>query len=421
MSDTQPISINVDEFINDLPHLYTDATYWLVRANGGQYFTDFNINNYVGINYNEVSLKSIQEAETLAKIKNLVIATYPQFNEDDGSFVQLDFLEDEPTTEPDDALDAKTKKNPGSIAGQLQRFALNIRKNDIVVVPGNSATTFIVGQVESDPYELTAEDISKLNSEPRGYETSDFRKRIKVKWLGRFNRSDADSNLYPMIYSQHTVTIINDYSRYINRALFDAYLLDDQELHLTFHITQESNVDAKALGQFIYEYSKLFEEVARFTPGTKLDIANPDNLIIRVNVQSKGPAETIAASAFAGGVALLLLTFSITGGNFNLSVAGNTIHASSQGVMKAWDEHQSDKIELEEKTEELKDKKADEQIARIKKAKATAEELKVPVSSLGIDLPRQTERALQKQIDRETEKKESSTNTNASAGDSQNQ
>ena len=39
---------------DEIPVLDSTIDYWLVRANSGEYYTDFNLNGYIGIGWNEV-------------------------------------------------------------------------------------------------------------------------------------------------------------------------------------------------------------------------------------------------------------------------------------------------------------------------------------------------------------------------------
>ena len=46
---TEEFSNAIDNSIKDIPTLDSSIDYWLVRAQSGKFYTDFNINNYVGI------------------------------------------------------------------------------------------------------------------------------------------------------------------------------------------------------------------------------------------------------------------------------------------------------------------------------------------------------------------------------------
>lgn len=412
------ITVNAEQFIDDLPHLYSTSNYWLVRANSGEFFTDFQMNNYVGIAFNEISLSSITTPDiTIEQIKQIVMQKYPQTNPDNTTAPgQTELFEFE-----DNPIDASTKKNAGSIAGQLSRFVNSIKVDDMVVVPSENGTMFIVGKVTSAPYEISDEDLQTAisDAEDSDYHASNFKKRINISWIGKFNRADADAHLYPMIYSQHTVTMIPNYVPFINRALFDAYVLDDSELHLTYHITQEENVNAKYFGQFIYLYSQLFEQIENMcsNPSSGLKNTDSDDLIIKTNVQSKGPAEIISKKTLVAGVSLIALACVLSGGKFEISALGNSLKFDTPGIVKNVNDLENGEQDRKSKDALSKEQHTEKQEQNIQEAYRLAKKLHVSVSSLGIDLPRQAETAIQKQLDRESKEKPTSKNKSKQADD----
>lgn len=59
------LTINVDQVMENLPSLDTNVNYWLFRANGGQYYDDFNSGNYIGIGWDKISLKYLEDIKAL--------------------------------------------------------------------------------------------------------------------------------------------------------------------------------------------------------------------------------------------------------------------------------------------------------------------------------------------------------------------
>ncbi|MDV7719025.1 hypothetical protein GA840_04070 [Pediococcus ethanolidurans] len=326
------MQINIQQFLDDLPQLDFNSDYWLFRANGGDYFTDFSINNYIGIGWNDISLNDINNSNNLTEqLKLTILKKNPNILKENSDGESDDSIEDEETNQDDTAvLDATTNvkltnRQLSTLAGQLLHFTNDVNPNDLVLVPSTGSQQFIVGKIIGAAYESSDSDIQEEENDNNNYKKSKFKKRIPVRWIGRFNRSDADTALYKMIYSQHTLSNINKYDSFINRALFDAYVIDGNELHLTYHVTQENNIDAKYLGQFIYQYSELYET-----------LSGSSDLKIKVNVQSKGPAES-TAKKMLGGAAAFLMLFGIGdveygGGNFNIEIGGNKVEMKLNGL-----------------------------------------------------------------------------------------
>ncbi|HFZ9755746.1 TPA: hypothetical protein ACGL4Y_001856, partial [Streptococcus agalactiae] len=52
----------LEEVIEKIPKINSSSDYWLVRSNSGEFYTDFNINSYIGIGWNEISLENIKSA-----------------------------------------------------------------------------------------------------------------------------------------------------------------------------------------------------------------------------------------------------------------------------------------------------------------------------------------------------------------------
>lgn len=137
-----------------------------------------------------------------------------------------------------------------------------------------------MGRITGDIYELTDDDLNKQELS-KNYKKSDFKKRWPVDWWGYFRRNDADSALYKMIYSHATLTNINDYKPYINRAMFP-YYIEDNKFHLTLQVTQPQDIDSIYLGQLIYQYSQM-----------STTIYPEDRVDAKVNIQSEGIFEII--------------------------------------------------------------------------------------------------------------------------------
>jgi hypothetical protein len=245
------LTIDVDKVIKNLPSLDTSVNYWLFRANGGQYYDDFNSGNYIGIGWDKISLKYLDQikgpnAQDLLKAK-----------------ISEDY--------PDD-------KRPGSSASQILKFMYILKEDDLVLVPSESSVRYLIGRVTGKPY--FEKDDELLDSRRH----CPYRKRRKVKWIGVINRSEADSSLYKLVYAGHTMSSANDYKDFINRALFDSYIANDQKMHSTFKVSTTDNVDMYKFSQFQYYLSSIHHLLFA-----------KEKMNSKTNVQSPGPIEIIGA------------------------------------------------------------------------------------------------------------------------------
>ncbi|VDG24191.1 restriction endonuclease [Lactiplantibacillus mudanjiangensis] len=255
--------INTEEFNKYLPSLDPKVNYWLFRANGGQYYDDFNAGNYIGIGWNQESLSIVKGFQNnREELKAHIFKNYPK------------------------------EKQPGSTASQLLKFIFDLKENDLVLVPSENSERYLIGRIKGEAY---LEDNSDLLDENRH---CPYTKRRPVTWIGVINRSKADTSLYKLVYAGHTMSNANEYKPFINRALFDSYIEND-EMHSTFLVTQEKDIDMYEFSKFQYNFSEMYRT---FFPKEKL--------VSKTNVQSMGPVEIIGiftGIAFASGLLFFFL------------------------------------------------------------------------------------------------------------------
>ncbi|NEX50792.1 hypothetical protein [Lactococcus lactis] len=333
----------LEDIKSNIPSVNSTSDYWLVRADSGRYYDDFRINNYVGIGWNEVSLKDIRRTNNdSSKLKLILKDKLPEAKEKGYS-----------------------ERKCGITAGQLLRFCNNIKLNDIVIVPSAGSNEFLVGKVVGEIFEISDEQTKKELTFGLEYEKSEFKKRWPIEWVGSFGRLEADSALFKMIYSHTTLSRVNEYKTFINRALFSCYI-EDNKLHLNYQVTEKKHIQGVYLGQFVYQYSVLNEVLF---PDTRLDS--------KINVQSPGVIEFITYGIPAGIFVFGVLTGGIIvvgGGKFKIG----KLEFETSGLLSALSNRESKKLD------------------NMKKAKEIAKELKVPMSELGIKYPKELKAALKR-------------------------
>lgn len=267
MDNDRPLQISdVNDILTALPTINENATFWMIRANKGEYYTDFVMNQYVGIGYDEISLKDAQT----------------KTNE---QMTQI-FHEKKPKDKDEHPIPSGTYT---SWIGQLRRFANEIKPGDYVLVPGISSDRFSLGVVLGQPFEITSDELNHVE-EIKNRKFSPYKKRIKVQFLRSFNRSEADPALYKMIYTQTTVSKIDKYIPYILRAVFDAYI-SGKKVYLTFPVTQKEDIEALPYTEFTYNLTASYSA-----------IAPEEKPIIKNNVQSAGVVQLILALSAPTGI-----------------------------------------------------------------------------------------------------------------------
>lgn len=338
---------NLNNIISALPTINADADFWMVRADKGQYYDDFNMSSYVGIGYDEISLKEAINL-TNEQLMNL-------------------FKERKPFDQNGKEIPTGTYT---SWIGQLKRFANEITPGDYVLVPSESSERFALGVVIETPYELTDEQLNSIE-QVAGRLYSPFKKRMRVQFLRKFNRSAADPALYKMIYTQTTLSKINKYSTYILRASYDAYTSDDK-VYLTFPIRQKEDIEAIPYTEFTYNLITSFNAIE---PNQRPVIKN--------NVQSAGIVQLILAASPAVGLFSLALValkskqgFSI---DFNYEKKKLSLTKEDNGIVIQRIKNAETNRKIKEQN--AKDDHIDRMIDAMNKIKAPMDEIQADVSN----------------------------------------
>lgn len=356
------MTLNIDELLEKIPNIDSEADYWYIRTQGGRYYTDFNLNSYIGIGYNTISLEDIKGCSG---------------NQDSLRQLILDSKAENESNENDES-------QPGRIAGTLNRFVNKLSINDFVIIPSKSADNLLVGRITGDVYEVDDPDTIYQN-----YHKSNYKKRIPVRWIGSFKKDSADANLYKMIFSHQAVFNVNSYKTFINRELYDVYI-EEGILHLTFNVTSTDNANGKYLGQFMYYYTSIYETLF---PDEEMEI--------KVNVQSPGPIETIVKNPLRSLVCFGVVASVLSapyGGKFKIgSDLLGTVEVEVPGIVSG---HLNTNIERE-KLNGLKLDNNQAQLDMIDDVIEKAVSLKVPVSELGIEFPEDLMDSIQQEVDRQ--------------------
>lgn len=163
------------------------TNFWLLRAEGGKYFSDFLNNDYIGIKYNKLTIDNIkklqkQEFVTLEDIKQLMFKQY---------------IKDNKTTINNLSTTAKAQLTIH--AKQTYLFVYEIKIGDFILVPAKHSYEFALGIVIGDPYDESITNIENLKKDYENqdisYKPSGYLKRRSVQWISIINRNDLPKEL----------------------------------------------------------------------------------------------------------------------------------------------------------------------------------------------------------------------------------
>lgn len=244
----------------------TNRNYWFVRTQNGTYYDDFLNENFIGIEWDKICDLDFLKRSNEDDIRVEVVKHYPK------------------------------SKRPGYPAGQIDRFVNQMKKGDIVLVPSKSSLWISFGEIlENDIYiddEDTEYDLSDIIDDIfEQVETNDekpvLKKRRKIKWFKQVKRYELDPYLYDIIHSHSAIVDVNKYSNYIDRTLSNFYIKGDEAFY-TIRVNKKNNIPYKDTLSLLNNNLRVVDFINKYTPDFHID---SDELVLKINIQSKGPIQ----------------------------------------------------------------------------------------------------------------------------------
>lgn len=262
--------------------------YWFIRTQGGSYFDEFFLDEFVGIGHEDVPC--VKEDERTEELLERVKIKHPQATR---------------------------------VLNQVYKFCKEMHKGDIVIIPSTSSAQFAFGYIEDDDYyevKVSDEDIDEGKCP--------YTRRRKTHWITGIPKGRVDSKLYTFFRNQQTLSMVDDYSEFIERAIHPFYIKDNIA-HLTMDIRTPESPDAFDIPTYMQGILYRAKAIAQ-------DLKLPNELISvrsRTNVQSAGLIELLGNPVF---VALLATVFvGICGGKCNISIKGVKIKLETKGLIES--------------------------------------------------------------------------------------
>lgn len=296
-----------------------DTKYWLVRADGGRYYNDFLLNNFIAISDDEITLDAINE--------------FPQLNTEIGRTIEgYKSLYQE-------KYEDWNNQQIAHAASRTLKFIEEIKENDIVVVPSHRSTTFIVGIVVGDTYESTGTE----SEVPIHYHTCPYLKRRKVHWIKEVPRSAISEKMYWILSSHQSILSLDEHAEYIDKLLAPIYIKNGF-CYGALNVNKKKGVTSS-------EWLKLYNVIE----DVKEDSSK---IIVKSNVQSPGYIEILSELANLPKVVSIILLLS--GGLFGKIKLGGI---EVQGVIPYF--FGNGKLERERMRLENENMKLDNDLKRI--------------------------------------------------------
>ena len=254
-----------------IPTISNDIHYWIIRTNGGEYYDDFILHQYVSISWDYVSLNTLNtKAED--EIKRLI-----EVYEKTSSSVNND----------DDESDGTSKVKITAILNKINRFVFEIHKEDILLIPSKNSDRITIARVIGDVYETEFYVETYLKENPDTTITPcPYRKRRKIKTLKTINKNEMDIYLVKGFNSQHALSNMDEYAPYINRTIYGIYSKGD-ELHTTIHAGHPNGLTLKEL----VKLTACIEESARSIAEQCEIPFDSSEIEVKLNIHSPGLIE----------------------------------------------------------------------------------------------------------------------------------
>ena len=341
-----------------------DTQYWLVRADGGKYYSDFKYSNTISLQDNELTLELFNGPAT------------PSHE------VRLEFYKKQiAKAKPD------YKKQQVTItAKKMISFINQMKIGDIVVVPSESTKYFLVGVIISDPYELTDEKVEKLRTIGKRlkYDVSENKKRRKVKWLNEVPRGKINSNFLYTLTMHQSIINVTESSDYITPLVSPMYI-SDNKLTLCIRVNTPRGITSETWQDLYVMINELRNKDIDERIAVKTNVESPGYIILSSSLGQLLGNDPIA---FISGLIVLagILFGGIELGKFKV-VKG--IVPGIIDTIKDIQEIKMNDLKIEGMEIDLENKKKDQPVADLQREKEFKELTKVIESmDLWLDEPK---------------------------------
>lgn len=229
-----------------------DTKYWVIRANGGEYYDDFFDNNFVAIGDDKITQKFLKEKQKQAGFHDL------------RSIEILKIIYEEKYPELKNQSHTVYSK-------RLFHFMFEMKIGDIVIVPSRNSRCFLIGVVDSEMFDgfSYVEDSENTKIRP-----CPFIKRRKVTWIKEIDRASLPEKMYWVLSAHQTIFNVTEFSREVNSLLSFIVKYGDEVTASCFVSTKEG-VSIKA-----------WHELTSVLIDTTGD--DSDDIEMKIDVQSPG-------------------------------------------------------------------------------------------------------------------------------------
>jgi len=278
----------------------SETGYWFVRTDSGDNFESFRQNNFIGIGWNYITNRDLNNDSADGRVIKEKIAS----------------------NEGLDALSPTDRRKITGIYNKIKRFK-DFRIGDIIVMPNEGSSFLGFGTIEEESIyeELIDSDCNYI-------------KRRKVKWHKFLNFSELDPIFYAIVQSRHAISDIKHYESYIDKTIENLFI-KNESYHFVIDIEKKEDINIESLLKLIDSVNKITESIDNQFGFETIQ----SDRSIKLNLQSPGKIEFI----FKGGKALVLLAFLLSS-NYaaNIQAPNNLSREEIQNIIRVKEINQTD-------------------------------------------------------------------------------
>jgi predicted Mrr-cat superfamily restriction endonuclease len=242
--------MTINDILKQVDDINTESDYWFVRTDYGAQFENFLSGKYIAIGWDYITLYQFRNS-TEDKVKESIASR-----------------EDFDISSLSGKIKATTSYN------KIQTF-LNLKKDDIVVIPSRNSDRLAFGRIIDDqPYDDA--------------DAKAFLKRRKVEWFEVKYMDDLNPIFFQVKTNQHTISSINRFAPHIDRVIGNLFKKGDKT-HYVLNIEQTEDINFDDLTLLMDNIKTLVKNINNeFEFGDDLD-----EFYVKISLQSKGSLELI--------------------------------------------------------------------------------------------------------------------------------
>jgi len=247
--------------IPEIPIISENTKVWFIKTSAGKHYKDFLDGKFIAIEWDKIPPKIVKSKQSKEHKLNYIKKQYPK------------------------------EKNTNNILGQLERFFLEIKSGDYVLIPSKGKTKIAIGIVNN----LIHCGDSKKDKNKNGGKCP-YKIKRRVKWL-KETEASFDIYLYKIFCVSHSVSDITKYSQTVFRNSTPLYIKNDQ-VNLTLTRTTDeplSLCDSIKFYSSILSIKELVAQLFKFNDFYEFELDN--KIEIKTVINSPGLIEIIQSSS----------------------------------------------------------------------------------------------------------------------------